>query len=269
MTLYFILCYFAIGIFAGTMSGLLGIGGGIVVVPAFAAMFFHFGLVPETLFMKMAIGTSLAIMIVTLTASVFAHHKRRAINWPLVKKIFPFLMLGVMVGAVFVRFLPSNFLSRFFSLFLFVIGCQLLLKKSNKEAIEMIPKQISYAYIWLFSFIIGILSSLLGAGGGTMWVPFFLWKSLPMREAVGTSVACGIIAAIIATGSFIISGIFVEQTLPWSTSYIYWPAFFGVSAMSVMFAPLGAMLANKLPSETLRRIFAVFMILMAIDMSFF
>ncbi len=269
MTFYFILCYFAIGIFAGTMSGLLGIGGGIVVVPALAALFIHFNVMPAALFMKMAIGTSLAIMIVTLMSSIFAHHRRRAVNWPLVKRIFPFLTVGVLVGAVFVRFLPSNFLSHFFSLFLFVIGIQLLIKKGNKNVLEIIPEQIPNHYIWFFSFIIGILSSLLGAGGGTMWVPFFLWKKLAMREAVGTSVACGIIAASIATISFLISGLFIEQTIPWSTSYIYWPAFFGVSVMSVLFAPIGSSFANKLPNETLRRIFAIFMLLVAIDMSFF
>jgi hypothetical protein len=144
MTLYFVLCYFAIGIFAGTMSGLLGIGGGVVVVPALAAVFLHFNVMPETLFMKMAIGTSLAIMIVTLTSSVLAHHKRGAVNWPLVKKIFPLLTLGVALGAILVRFLPSDFLSRFFSLFLFLIGCQLLFKKSGKSAIEIIPQEIPY-----------------------------------------------------------------------------------------------------------------------------
>lgn len=269
MTFYFILCYFAIGIFAGTMSGLLGIGGGIVVVPALAALFLHFDVMPETLFMKMAIGTSLAIMIVTLTSSVFAHHRRRSVNWPLVKRIFPCLMLGVLVGAILVRFLPSNFLSRFFSLFLFVIGIQLLIKKSNKNVLKIIPQEIPNHFIWFFSFIIGILSSLLGAGGGTMWVPFFLWRRLPMREAVGTSVACGIVASSIATVSFIISGFFIPPMIPWSTSYIYWPAFFGVSVMSVLFAPIGASFANKLPNEMLRRIFAVFMLLVAIDMSFF
>lgn len=269
MNIYLILSYFATGIFAGLMSGLLGIGGGVVVVPALAAIFFHYSSIPEALYMKMAIGTSLAIMIVTLGSSVYAHHKKNAVNWGLVKKIAPGLMVGVITGAILVRFLPSNYLSNFFSIFLVFIGCQLLLKKSPKNLVEIAPQNFSFPVIGFFSIVIGVLSSVLGTGGGTMWVPFFLWRKLPMRDAIATSVACGILAALFATSSYIISGLFYVQSIPWSTSYIYWPAFFGVSIMSVLFAPVGANLAHRLPNELLRRIFAVFILLIALDMMIF
>lgn len=271
MNIYLVLTYLATGIFAGTVSGLLGIGGGVIVVPLLATIFLHYQIFPNDLYMKMAIGTSLAIMIVTLISSVLAYHYRQAVNWHIVKKIAPGLILGVLLGVILVHFLPSKYLSIFFSLFLFVIGLNILFKKekTNDDNTESTITFISPFMMGFFSLMIGILSALLGAGGGTMWVPFFLHHRMSIYEALGTSLACGLLAACIATGAFLITGIFSVYHPPWSTSYIYWPAFIWVAIMSVIFARLGVAIAHRLPSGILRRIFAIFILFMAIGMIFF
>jgi len=262
------LWYLLTGIFAGTMSGMLGLGGGIVVVPALAALFLYNPDISAEIHMRMAIGTSLAIMIVTLGSSLYAHHKRGTVNWLMVKTVFPGLLVGIIIGMMLVCFLPSSFLSRIFSVFLlFIIIHMLFFDHDASEEYKL--KTISSHLIMGFSALIGMLSSLLGVGGGTMWVPFFLYCKLPMRDAVGTSVACGITAAVIATIGFISAGFFTDFNIPYSTSYIYWPAFLGVSMISIIFAPIGVFMAYKLSAVLLKYVFALFLFIMAIQMMFF
>ena len=269
MNEYMIITYLATGAFAGIMAGLLGIGGGIIVVPTLAAIFLKNTAIPNALYMKMAIGTSLAIMIITLSAGVYVHSRRGAVNWQMVKSVFPGLTIGVMLGVILLHFLSSTYLGIFFSLFLFVIGLRLLFSKPNVH-LEVPARTFSKKFLLGCSGLIGILSSILGAGGGTMWVPFFMYARLQVHEAIGTSIACGIVAAIVATGCFVVSSFFSNDNLPaWSTSYIYWPAFIGVASMSVIFAPVGAMLAHRLPTNLLRNIFAIVLILTAIYMILF
>lgn len=264
----YLILYLLIGALAGTMSGLLGIGGGIVVVPALEAIFLYTEILPPDLTMKMAIGTSLAIMVITLSSSVYAHHKRLAVNWKMVKTILPGLILGVVFGTILVRFLPSHFLKIFFSIFLICISLQMLFKKTGDDDSIQEKKGIVFPRFltWIFAILIGFLSSILGTGGGVLWVPFFLHCHVRMQDAVGTSVACAIVTAFFATIVFIIAGLMSVQTLPWSTGYIYWPAFLGVSLASVLFAPIGAAIAHQISSRLLKKIFAVFLIFVAIDM---
>jgi uncharacterized membrane protein YfcA len=260
--------YLLTGIFAGTMSGLLGLGGGIVVVPVLAAIFLHNSEIPFSLHMHMAIGTSLAIMIITLASSAYAHNKHGTIHWPMVKAIFPGLVVGVVLGAIFIRFISSEHLTKFFGVFLMMIALRLLWAKS-RQPVAKLTKRVRNKWLILFSLAIGILSSLLGVGGGMLWIPFFLYDGLEMHEALGTSVACGMVAALAATFSFLMVGMFSATQIPYSTSFIYWPAFMGVAVMSVVFAPVGAAIAYKLPSAWLKYIFAVILLLMAIQMMFF
>lgn len=269
MNEYIICAYLITGVFAGLMAGLLGIGGGIVVVPALAAIFLKVAAIPNELYMKMAIGTSLAIMIITLSTGVYVHHRRGSVRWGMVRAILPGLMTGVCLGVVLVHYLSSTYLSIFFSVFLFIIGFRLLLQKSDQTR-QVVARTFSKGFLSGCATLIGILSSILGAGGGTMWVPFFLYARLKMHEAIGTSIACGIVAAMVATVCFVVSSFFSHDNLPnWSTSYIYWPAFALVASMSVLFSPLGAILAHRLPTTILRNIFAVFLMLIAVSMIVF
>lgn len=256
--------YLAIGAVAGMMSGLLGIGGGIIVVPALSAIFTNRTDIPADIIMQMSIGTSLAIMIITLISSAYAHHLRGAVKWHLAKQILPGLAIGAIIGVLIASKVSSFFLSVFFSIFLLVIGLMLIFKRkeSTRESVFKRPVMLS------ISGVIGILSSILGAGGGTMLVPFFLHCKLDIREATGTSVVCGMMIASIATLGFIVSGLYSLPSLPWCTGYIYWPAFLGIAATSVLFAPIGAALAHRLPKTLLKRIFGIFLLLMAADMLF-
>jgi uncharacterized membrane protein YfcA len=256
--------YFLVGAFAGTLAGLFGIGGGVIIIPALAGIFLHNSLIPPEYVMHMAVGTSLGTVVVTASSSMYAHHKRLSVVWPMVRKMAPGLLIGVIVGSMIAQFLPSSFLRVFFSLFLVFIALRMVTKTPHEST-----KVLSEAVIRVGSFFMGVLSSILGVGGGVLMVPFFLHCHLDMRQATGTSVACGLAIGVVATICFLTAGLFAKVHLPQSTGYIYWPAFLGISAASILFAPFGVRLAHKLPREMLKKIFAVFLLMMAADMMFF
>ncbi|EKD73987.1 MAG: hypothetical protein ACD_45C00118G0008 [uncultured bacterium] len=256
--------YLVVGAFAGVMSGLFGVGGGVVVIPALAMFFLYDPMIPDALQMQMAIGTSLAIMITTSISALYAHHKRNAVRWNIFLQMLPGLIVGAIVGACVAHFVSSFFLKIIFSVFLFVIGIRLLFNLGVSES----HSSVSLFVVRVASLVIGALSSLLGVGGGILIVPFLLHCQLNMREATGTSVACGLSVGIAATISFMMTGLFAMMHVKWSTGYIYWPAFFGIAVASTLFAPVGAALAHKLPIELLKRIFGFFLLLMAVDMAF-
>lgn len=259
--------YFIIGAFSGLLSGLFGIGGGVIVVPALAAMFLYHTLIPEAYAMPVAIGTSLASMMVTSTAAMMAHQKTKSVRWNWVKSMLPGLMIGVVIGAVIARYLPSRYLSLFFGVFLMMISIRLFFEKS--EVNNPSKKILSRRTEILSSSLIGILSSLLGVGGGTLLVPFFLRCQLEMHEATGTSVACAIAISIMATLCFMFLGGVGHLPMKWSTGYIYWPAFLGIAIASVLFAPLGVQLGRVLSTALLKRFFALFLLAIAADMLIF
>jgi uncharacterized protein len=259
----YILIYFIIGAFSGLLAGLLGLGGGIIVVPALAAAFVYFNVVPEERVMQMAIGTSLATIVITFLASLRAHLKRNSVRWDLVKKFLPGLLLGVVAGAVAAQYLPSTGLKIFFSLFLIFISLQLF----RGELTETVPLKPTLLKTWISTFIIGGLAGVLGMGGGVLLIPFMLRFQINMREATGTSVACGVFMGILASACFMWLGRFAMLDVPWSTGFVYWPAFLGVAASSILFAPMGTALAYRLPIPVLKRILAVFLLLVAADMA--
>lgn len=257
--------YCSVGAIAGVMSGLLGIGGGVVIIPALAALFADNAFIPADYIMKMAVGTSLGIVIMTAASAMYAQNKRNMVVWSMVKTTMPGLIVGAILGALVAHVLPSSYLSRIFSVFLVVVSLRILIKRPEQQD----ENPLSQKAMHLFSLLIGGLSSILGVGGGTLLVPFLLRCKLDVHKAVGTSVACGLTIGIVATICFMITGFAAGAHLPWSTGYIYWPAFVGISMMSIVFAPLGAVLAHKLPKAILQKIFAIFLLLMAFNMMFF
>ncbi len=258
--------YLFIGAFSGLLAGTLGIGGGVIIVPALAATFVHYAVMPPEYVMQMAIGTSLAALVVTLLVSLRVHMLRGAVQWHIVRQLLPGLLVGILAGAMLAQHLPSVYLRVFFSLFLFYIAIHLLRHRavSSDSQTHQLPSRSTLA---LSAGAIGLLSGILGIGGGVMMIPFLLRCQLSLREATGSSVACGVCISVFAAVSFMVLGSSSASHLAWSTGFVYWPAFLGIAVTSMIFAPLGAAIAYRLPTSVLKRVLAIFLLLVAMDMA--
>jgi uncharacterized membrane protein YfcA len=259
-----LIIYLLIGALSGLFSGLLGIGGGIIVIPALSTVFLHNHDIPSAYITHLAIGTSLGTMIVTSASAFYAHYRRGSVRWDIFWQVIPGLALGAMIGALIAHKLPSVGLRVIFSLFLMMLGMQLLVSK-KPQPLSLFSRPVMMG----ISGLIGVLSSILGAGGGTMLVPFFLRCRLDVREATGTSVGCGMMIGFVASLTFIAAEWFTDTAIAGSTGFIYWPAFVGIAMASMLFAPLGTALAYKLPASLLKRVFAIFLLIIAVDMLLF
>lgn len=256
-----LLAFAALGAVAGTLAGLLGIGGGIVIVPGLAFLLAG-GDVPPDRLMQVAVGTSLATIVVTALSSIRAHHRRGAVQWPIVARMTPGIVIGAILGALIADALPTRTLAIVFGLFLLAVAARLGLG-GQPAPHRRLPGP---AVLGTAGGGIGTLSSLLGIGGGTMTVPLLAWCNVPLREAVATSAACGLPIAVAGAAGFAFAGADVAGMPAASTGYIFWPAFIAVAPLSVVFAPLGARLAHTVPVGALRRGFALFVLLVGLRM---
>lgn len=256
-----ILTYLLTGAFAGMLSGLLGIGGGVVVVPLLATIYETMDF-PSDMIMHFASGTSLAVMIVTTSASVRAHVNLGNKIWPIFKILLPGLILGTIAGATVADFLHSHILRIIFGSMLLFISFRAFFTKTT-EAVEQIP---SRTIMTLVSFFMGSLSGMLGIGGGAIMVPFLMYCNVNLRIAVAISAASSLLVALVGSVSYMVTGANEIHNVHWVTGYIYWPAFVGVALTSPIFATLGANLSNKLPVDKLRKLFAFFMLLAAVKL---
>lgn len=255
------LAYAGLGAFAGVLAGLLGVGGGLIIVPVLAMLFLQAGVSPSVI-MHLAVGTSLATIVFTSLSSVWAHHRHGAVRWEVFLALLPGIILGAGLGALMADWLPSDNLQVVFGLFELTVAMQmgLNLRASPHRAL---PGRLGMG---IAGGVIGTVSALVGVGGGTMTVPFLQWCNLPMRQAVATSAACGLPIAVAGGIGFVATG-WGEALLPKSSSgYLYWPAFLGIVSASVLFAPLGARLAHRIPAPVLKRFFALFLLLLALRM---
>ncbi len=257
----FIVLYALLGAFAGTMAGMLGIGGGLIIVPVLAILFEQQALSAEHT-MHLAIGTALATIVVTAIASVRAHHRRGAVQWPLFARITPGIVLGAVIGSAVAHLLPSETLKRVFGIFEILLALQIMFSRQPKPH-RRLP---GAAGITTAGGIVGTISAILGMGGGALTTPFFLWCNVEARKAIATSAAIGLPMSIAGTLGYIVTGWNAENLPEWTTGYIFWPAFLSIVACSMVFAPLGARLAHHLPAKTLKRFFAVFLIFLGINM---
>ena len=256
-----VILYFVGGMVAGTAAGLLGIGGGLITVPFLAFLLPYEG-VPHDLIMHMAVGTTLMITITTSISSIRAHWMQGGIKWPVFKQMSLGLFLGAVLGAIIADFLPSDVLRIFFGIFALMIAARMGLNVKTRGS-HPLPGRVM---LFLVAMLLSCICALLGLAGGALSVPFFARCRMRMENAVATSSVCTLPIAIGGGLSFLIAGL-NEPGLPaWSTGYIFWPAFLGIASMSILFAPLGAKLAHRLPALTLKRVFAVFLLLVGIDM---
>lgn len=256
MTLLILLLFAVVGVGAGLIGGLLGISGGLITVPSLLFIFSYLDFPPDYV-MHLAIGTSLASMVINACSSTMAHHQRGGVIWKLVRSLFPGLVLGSVLGAFIARELTSNTLQYFFGTFVVLLGIYMLISrpKQTRNSPYLPPGPI----VSILGFLIAGLSNILGLGGGSMVVPALLAFRVRMRRAIGTSAATGLIITTMGALSYLYFG-YGKDTTPFSIGYLYIPAFIMLSVATFIAAPYGAKLTHYLPSSILRRIFAVALI---------
>ncbi|MGD9609671.1 MAG: sulfite exporter TauE/SafE family protein [Desulfovibrionaceae bacterium] len=260
-SLSFWLAYLAFGVVAGIIAGLLGVGGGIVVVPALYWLFTAQGL-PHAHIMQMALGTSLATIVFTSIASYRAHDRRGAVRWDIFKSITPGILVGSFLGSWIAAKLSTTILKGVFIVFLYYVSIQMLLNIKPKPS-RQVPQT---GGMFAIGGIVGLVSNLVGIGGGTMTVPFLTWCNIPIHVAVGTASAIGLPIAIAGTIGYLAHGLGVDSLPPLAVGYLYLPALIGIVAMSTLTAKYGARLAHAMPVAMLKRFFALFLLAMATKM---
>lgn len=255
------LSYLLLGAFAGTVAGLLGVGGGLIIVPVLVILFSEQSFPPE-LIVHMAIGTSLASIVMTSISSTWAHHQHGAVLWPVFRRLAPSVAVGAFIGAAIADLMNAAILIVFFGVFELLVAAQMAMNIKPK-AHRQLPKSVGTAAV---GSAIGTLSAIVGIGGGTLTVPFLVWCNTNMHKAVATSAACGLPIALAGATAYLLTGL-NEANLPsGAMGYIYWPAFVGIVITSMLFAPLGAKLAHRLPVTVLKKAFAVLLFVLGVRM---
>jgi uncharacterized membrane protein YfcA len=248
-----------LGLSTGLLAGLLGIGGGMMMVPFITIILSGRGVGPD-LAVKMAIATSMATILFTSISSVRAHHRRGAVRWDLVKGLAPGIVLGGAVASLGVfAILKGSSLALFFAGFVGFSATQMFLDKKPAPT-RQVP---GTGGLIGAGGVIGFLSGLVGAGGGFVSVPFMTWCNVAIHNAVATSAALGFPIALANVLGYIISGQSVQNLPPHSFGYIWLPGMTMIAMCSVLTAPLGAKAAHKLPVKQLKRVFASILYLLA------
>jgi uncharacterized protein len=253
--------YLLMGLFVGLFAGMLGIGGGVMLVPllvfAFGAQDF-----PADRIVHLALGTSLTSIVFTSVASLRAHHSHGAVRWDIVRAMAPALAVGVLLGTLVADRIPSRYLAIFFVAFVYYSALQLFLNMKPKPSRQLPgPAGLSAAGV-----LIGAVSSWVGAGGGVMTIPLMSLCNVPMRHAVGTSSALGFPIAIAGAVGYVATGLDKDHLPALSLGYLYLPALAGVVVGTLVTVAFGAKLAHSMPVILLKRIFAVILFLLATRM---
>ncbi len=257
--IFLILTYLIVGAIVGLLAGLLGVGGGLVIVPMLVFCF-TWQRFPDESLMHLAIGTSAASIVFTSVSSFWAHHKHGAVNWKVVLRINLGIFAGTMLGTFLASQMTTLALKGFFAVFVCFVALQMLLDRKPRPARET-P---GWWGMSAFGAGVGVISSLAGIGGGIMSVPFLLWCNQPMHRAIGTSAAIGFPIAVFTSLGYILYGLRADALPPFALGYIYLPALACIVSASVLTAPLGADLAHRLPVRKLKHAFAVLLIVVGV-----
>jgi uncharacterized membrane protein YfcA len=255
------LSYPLLGVFAGFIAGLFGVGGGLTIVPLLF-MLFTAQQFPLEHSMHLALGTSMATICFTSISSMRAHHEHGAVRWDIVKSFAPALMLGTLGGSFIAAWVPTRPLAMMFTAIVYYASFQIM-RDSRPKPHRQLPGNLGMASVGLG---IGVVSSLVAAGGGFLSIPFMLFCNVAVHHAVGTSAALGFPIAVAGTIGFIASGFRAPGLPEYSLGYVYLPALIGVVVISYLMAPVGARLAHKLPVKQLKRAFGGFLALLATKM---
>ncbi|MCV6603662.1 MAG: sulfite exporter TauE/SafE family protein [Porticoccaceae bacterium] len=256
-----LLLYLLLGIIAGLIGGLFGLGGGVVIVPLLIISFTAQGFAPEVL-THLAIGTSLATIVITSISATWVHHQKKAVLWKLFIQLAPGIAIGAALGGVIAAMLSGVVLQLAFGVLMVVVAAQAGLGLKPNAHREL-PGTLANGSA---GGVIGMLSSLFGIGGGSLTTPYLLWCNVSIHRAIATSAVCGLPIGLFSALSFMAAGWGMEELPQGALGYIYLPAFFGIALAATVSARWGALLAHRLPSLLLKRLFAL--VIMAFGVRF-
>lgn len=257
-----LLIFVATGAVAGLLAGLFGIGGGMVMVPALAIVLA--GTVPDAIVMHIALGTSLAVIAVTSLSSTFSHHRRGGVRWDLLRVYGPMLAVGALAGAFVADALSGRALRMLVGVSSLLIALQMALDY-RFGALERLPAPRA-PELGVAGGVIGLLSSLIGIGGGSLTGPYLALRGFELRQCVGTAAAGGIPIAWAGAAGYVVAGWGVDGVPPPSLGYVSLSAFAGLGVASTLVAPLGARLAHRLSPRRLQLAFALMLLAVGIEM---
>jgi len=253
--------YLLLGAAAGWLAGLLGIGGGLIIVAALAWLLPTRG-IPIDATMHVALATALATIVFTALSSTRAHRRRGSVRWPLVAWLAPGLLIGGSLGAVAATWLPSHVLAVMVALYCLLSAWQLAYGQTRAATDR--ADEVGRALLAVAGGIIGIVSAIVGIGGGSMTVPLLVWRGVAPVQAVGTSAACGFAIAIASAAGYAMAPRAADVALPpGMLGFIFWPAALAMALASILTAPFGASMAHRLSPMRLRQVFAVFLVVIA------
>ncbi len=266
--LFELVCFLALGALSGFLSGMLGIGGGVIVVPGLVMIFrYLIPAVPHSAMMHVAAGTSLAAMVITAATSTYHHQKCGDIDWAMWQRLLLGGVGGAVLGAWVAGILSTRVLSIVFATVLVFIAVHIFIQARSKAQVSTQPeKLLNWLGCLLAGAVFGVFSGLLGVGGGVLIVPFMLLLHYPMHRIVGTSAAAIVPLAVVGAASFMVVGTLNHVVISHATGYVYWPAFAGVAFGSMLLASVGTKVGHHVNTRLLKQLFSLLLILVAIEM---
>lgn len=262
LSIIIVSCLFS-GMVIGFLSGLLGIGGGLIIVPLLIYLLPLLN-IPLEIILPLSLGTSLCSIVITSASSSLSHYRNSNIPLALTKKFIVPLALGAMGGALIADLLSVSLLKNIFATAVSLLALYMLFSvKVSKQ--QSLPNNV---YIFIIAYACGVIASLMGISGAVILIPILTYFGVLLRHAIALATICGTLVAAFGTAGYIISGIDVPNLPQGSVGYVYLPALISIVATSTIFAPLGVRYASKLPVKTLRQCFALFLLIVAIKMIF-
>ena len=256
-----IIAFLMLGLVVGFMAGLLGIGGGGIMVPVLTSIFLAQG-VPVEQVVHMALGTSMASIVITSFASMRAHHKKGAVMWNVVKYMAGGVVIGTFTATFLATYMKSAQLAIFFSIFMAYVSIQMAIDKKPKPSRELSAPSSLFSV----GSLIGIVSALVSIGGGSLTVPYLVWQNIDLKKAIATSAAIGFPLSIAGTIGYIVNGMMQQSSSELMLGFVYLPGVVLISIVSYFTAPLGAKMAHTLPVAKLKKIFALLLMILSIKM---
>ncbi|HLB56679.1 MAG TPA: sulfite exporter TauE/SafE family protein [Coxiellaceae bacterium] len=260
--LFALLIYFILGICTGFLSGLLGVGGGLIMVPGLVLVF-PWEHINPAIMMHVAVGTSLTSMIIVTYRSLRSHMKYHEPFFPIYKKLLPAILVGIIVGGLITRHLDSRVLEIIFGIFTLCMAFLLFFQDNEKASQRKLPGFLGMMAAGGF---IGLQSGLLGIGGGSFTVPFLTHRGVNIRLALVVSVSIAMTVAVIGSIAYMIAGFDASGLPQWSTGFVYWPAFLGLALGGILLAPYGAKVSRHISQEKVKILFVIFLLIVSAHM---